>query len=130
MLKMDESISYLWSIAEILLKNWVSSSEASRIQQFLAQINFSTQKLIYIKQKRTPKLLKLFLYTSLPISVIILSPWFAELWILWIVSSMIISFFLSMLLIIQNKIEKPFSWEIDDIRLRNILMFSKRIKNI
>ncbi len=130
MKKMDDSISYLAKLAEIMLKNWISSSESSRIQQFLAQINFSTQKLIYIKQKRTPKLLKLFLYLSLPISVILLSPWFAELWILWVISSVIIAFLLSMLLIIQNKIEKPFSWEIDDIRLRNIAMFTKRIKNV
>jgi len=31
---------------------------------------------------------------------------------------MLIAFFMSMLLIIQNKIEKPFDWDIDDIKLR------------
>ena len=127
---MDNSINYLSEIAEIMLRNGISSSESSRIQQFLAQINFSVQKLTYIKLKRTPKVLKLFLYISLPISVIILSPWFAELWILWIISSTIIAFFMSMLLIIQNKIAKPFTWEIDDIRLRDIAIFMKRIKNV
>ncbi len=101
-----------------MIKHWISNYEASCIQQFLAQINFSTQKLFDLKAKKTPKILKLFLYTSLPISVIILSPGFAELWILWIFSSMLIAFFMSMLLIIQNKIEKPFDWDIDDIKLR------------
>jgi len=128
--KIDDSVLYIGDIWEIMIKNWVSASEASRIQQFLAQINFSIQKLLNIKVKRTPKILKIFLYTTLPTSVIILSPWFAELWILWIFSSMIIAFFMSMLLIIQNKIEKPFDWDIDDIKLRDIGIFIKRLKNV
>jgi len=128
--KMDNSISYIWEIWEIMIRNWISNSEASRIQQFLAQINFSVQKLMDIKNKRTPKVLKLFLYTALPASVIILSPGFAALGVLWIVSSVVIAFFMSMLLIIQNKIEKPFDWDIDDIRLRDIAIFIKRIKNV
>jgi len=128
--KIDNNIWYLAEIWEIMINNWVSASEASRIQQFLAQINFSTQKLLNLKVKRTPKVLKLFLYTALPASVIILSPGFAELWALWIFSSMVIAFFMSMLLIIQNKIENPFDWDIDDIRLRDIEIFIKRIKNV
>lgn len=128
--KIDKNILYIWEIGEIMIKNWISNSEASRIQQFMAQINYSNQKLLNLKVKRTPKILKLFLYTALPASVIILSPWFAKLWILWIFSSMIIAFFMSMLLIIQNKIEKPFDWDIDDIKLRDIWIFIKRIKDI
>lgn len=123
-LRVDKKISLLLNIWEKLRLKWVSSPEISRIQQQIAEIRFSFEKLVSIREIRTPVSLKLFIYMSLPLSTILLAPTFANIGFTWIMISCIISFLLSLLLTIQNDIENPFEDDIDDIHFD----FTERLK--
>ena len=73
----EQKLKHLELIVEILRKNELSSPELSRLHQWLRQIYFSFEKLIIIKEHRTPIILRLFLKFALIFSVFILAPEFA-----------------------------------------------------
>lgn len=129
-IKVDTKISHLLQIGEKLREKWVPSPEISRIQQQIAEIRFSFEKLVSIREIRTPISLKLFIYLSLPLSTILLAPTFASIWYFGIFLSSLIAFLLSLLLIIQNDIENPFEEDLDDINFNFIDRFNERMKSL
>jgi len=129
-LHVDKKISLLLNIWEKLRKKWVSSPEISRIQQQIAEIRFSFEKLVSIREIRTPISLKLFMYISLPLSTILLAPTFASIWYFGVFLSSLIAFLLSLLLTIQNDIENPFETDVDDINFNFIDRFKERLNSL
>jgi hypothetical protein len=75
----EQKLKHLELIVEMLRKNELPSPELSRLHQWLGQIYFSFEKLIIIKEHRTPIILRLFLKFALIISVFVLAPEFANL---------------------------------------------------
>jgi len=126
----DTKISLLLNIGEKLRSKWVSSPEISRIQQQIAEIRFSFEKLISIREIRTPISLKLFMYLALPLSTILLAPTFANIWYFGVFLLSLIAFLLSLLLTIQNDIENPFETDVDDINFNFIDRFRERIEEL
>lgn len=117
-------------ICERARKEGMSAPEISRLQQYISMIHFAFEKLLAVKEVRTPIALKLFIYLTLPLSTLILAPAFAILWYFWLIVSIIVTFLLSLLLTIQNDIENPFGEDIDDIRFDFIWRFQERLDNI
>lgn len=105
----------------------LSAPEVSRLYHFLFQINFSFEKLLTIKEHRTPSVLRNFLQFSLYLSVFVLAPEFAQLGILGVASSILVSFILAALIQIQNLIENPFESHIDDINFEFLERFHARL---
>ncbi len=125
----EQKLKHLELIVEILRKANLPSPELSRMHQWLGQIYFSLEKLLIIKEHRTPLILRMFLKFALIISVFVLAPEFANLQYWGIVMSAVIAFLLISLIEIQNRIENPFKGELDDVKFEFIPRFTERIKS-
>ena len=81
----------------------------------------SFERLLAIKETRTPRTLRIFLDWALVIGVLILSPQFARLGLYGIFTSFLIMCFLIKLIKIQKILEYPFGKNMDhiDLRMRN-----------
>jgi hypothetical protein len=124
----DYRLKYLESIVETFREHGFPSPELSRLHQWIAQIYFSFEKLMTIKEYRTPIILRMFLQFSLGLSVFVLAPEFAVLGQWGIAMSMIVAFLLISLIEIQNMIENPFSGDIDDVQFEFLSRFSDRLE--
>lgn len=129
LVKIDIEIRKLQQVVEILRNTNLPSPELSRIHQWIYQINLSFEKLIIIKEHRTPLSLRLFLKFALGLSVFILAPEFAIFGYWGIIVSAIIGFLLISLISIQNIIEEPFKGKIDNVKFDFTKHFVSRIKS-
>ncbi len=130
-LDIDQKLKKLSETTEVFRANEFSAPEISRLHQFLSQIYFSFEKLLMIKEHRTPRILRLFLQFALTISVFLLAPEFARFGDFGLILAFTVAFFLACLIEIQNKIEYPFAAEsLDSIKFEFVGRFEERIKKL
>ena len=105
----------------------ISAPELSCLLGWLEKMYSSFEKLLAIKENRTPRTLRIFLDWALVAGVLILSPQFATLGLYGIFTSFVIMCFLIILIKVQKMLEYPFGKNMDHIDLR---MRSKAYKRI
>lgn len=105
----------------------VSAPELACLLGWLEKMYSSFEKLLAIKENRTPRTLRIFLDWALVAGVLILSPQFATLGLYGIFTSFVIMCFLIILIKVQKILEYPFGKNMDHIDLR---MRSKAYKRI
>lgn len=124
----DQKLKNLESITELFRHKGFPSPELSRLHQWLSQIYISFEKLLAIKEYRTPLILRLFLQFSLVVSTFVLAPEFAILGKFGIFMSSTVSFLLISLIEIQNLIEQPFKGPLDNVQFEFLARFEDRIE--
>lgn len=124
----DVSFRGIMDISETLRKHDFPSPEISRIHQFLAQNYAAFERLLSIKEHRTPRILRVFLQVALMLSMFILAPEFANLGYFGIFLSALVSLLLAYLIEVQNKIEYPFQNDLDDVKFEFLERFEKRFE--
>ena len=99
----------------------MSAPELACLLGWLEKMYSSFEKMLAIKENRTPRTLRTFLDWALVVGVLILSPQFATLGLYGIVASFIIMCFLIILIKVQKMLEYPFGKSMDhiDLRMRN-----------
>lgn len=119
---------HLGSIETLLAeKGTFSDPERAQLQVCFRDTHEAFEELLTLKERRTPKILRLFLEFSLGISVIILAPEFAYMGLLGVVAAVLVAFLLATLVEIQKMIENPFERGLDDIRFDFLDRFSERL---
>ncbi len=126
--EVDISMRGIMDVSETLRKAGLPSPEISRIHQFMAQNYAGFERLLSIKEHRTPKVLRSFLQISLVLSMFILAPEFANLGNFGVFLSGFVSLLLASLIEIQNKIEYPFQDDVDDVKFEFLSRFEKRFE--
>ena len=96
----------------------VSAPELACLLGWLEKMYSSFEKLLAIKENRTPRTLRVFLDWALVAGVLILTPQFATLGVYGIFVSFLIMCFLIVLIKVQKRLEYPFGKNIDHIDLR------------
>ena len=109
------------TIEQFRAKTNISDPELACLLSWLEKMYSSFEKLLAIKESRTPKTLRLFLDWALVIGVLILTPQFAEMGLYGILTSFLIMSFLIILIKVQKMLEYPFGKKMDhiDLRMRN-----------
>ena len=99
----------------------ISAPELACLLGWLEKMYSSFERLLAIKENRTPRTLRIFLDWALVIGVLILSPQFARLGLYGIFTSFLIMCFLTILIKVQKILEYPFGKNMDhiDLRMRN-----------
>ncbi|MEC7786406.1 MAG: hypothetical protein VX579_05600 [Nitrospinota bacterium] len=105
----------------------ISAPELACILGWFEEMYSSFEKLLAIKENRTPRTLRIFLDWALVTGVLILTPQFATLGYYGIISSFLIMTFLLILIKVQKVLEYPFGKNMDHIDLR---MRDKTFKRI
>jgi len=105
----------------------ISAPEIACILGWFEEMYSSFEKLLAIKENRTPRTLRIFLDWALVTGVLILTPQFATLGYYGIISSFLIMAFLLILIKVQKVLEYPFGKNMDHIDLR---MRDKTFKRI
>lgn len=108
-------------------KTKISDPELSCLLGWYEKMYSSFEKLLAIKEARTPKTLRVFLDWALVIGVLILTPKFAEFGLYGIFTSFLIMSFLIILIKVQKVLEYPFGKNMDHIDLRMRNRANKRI---
>ena len=85
------------------------------------------EKLLAIKENRTPKTLTIFLDWALVLGVLLLAPQFAKVGVYGVFTSFLIMCFLIVLIKAQKMLEYPFGKNLDHIDLRMRKKAYKRI---
>jgi len=96
----------------------IGEPELACLLGWLEKMYTSFEKLLAIKEHRTPRSLRLFIDWALVVGVLLLTPQFATFGIYGILSSIAIMSFLIILIKIQKLLEYPFGKYIDHIDLR------------
>ena len=96
----------------------ISAPELACLLGWLEKMYSSFEKLLAIKENRTPRTLRTFLDWALVVGVLILSPQFATLGFYGIFASFLIMCFLIILIKVQKMLEYPFGKNMDHIDLR------------
>ncbi|MDC0947298.1 hypothetical protein OAS18_07290 [Nitrospinaceae bacterium] len=109
------------TIEQFRTKQNISDPELACLLGWLEKMYSSFEKLLAIKESRTPKTLTIFLDWALVIGVLILTPQFAEIGIYGVFTSFLIMSFLIILIRVQKILEYPFGKNMDhiDLRMRN-----------
>ena len=99
----------------------ISAPELACLLGWLEKMYSSFEKLLAIKENRTPRTLRIFLDWTLVAGVLILTPQFATLGVYGIFASFVIMCFLIILIKIQKMLEYAFGKNMDhiDLRMRN-----------
>ena len=99
----------------------VSAPELACLLGWFEKMYSSFEKLLAIKENRTPRTLRIFLDWALVAGVLILSPQFATFGLYGIFVSFLIMCFLIILIKVQKMLEYPFGKNMDhiDLRMRN-----------
>ena len=105
----------------------ISAPELACLLGWLEKMYSSFERLLAIKENRTPRTLRIFLDWALVIGVLILTPQFARLGLYGIFTSFLIMCFLTILIKVQKVLEYPFGKHMDHIDLR---MKNKTFKRI
>ena len=105
----------------------ISAPELACLLGWLQNMYSSFEKLLAIKENRTPRTLRIFLDWALVVGVLILTPQFATLGVYGVFASFLVMCFLIVLIKIQKMLEYPFGKNIDHIDLRMRKKAYKRI---
>ncbi|MBC8554991.1 MAG: hypothetical protein H8D23_35710, partial [Candidatus Brocadiales bacterium] len=92
--------------------------ETACLWQWLQQMNDALEKLLTIKDNRTPKSLRIFIDWALVTGMLLLTPLFAGYGNYGILIAVIIMIVLLSLIKVQKMLEHPFGKDLDDIDLR------------
>jgi hypothetical protein len=106
------------SIEDFRKTKTIGEPELACLLGWLENMYSSFEKLLAIKEHRTPRSLRLFIDWALVIGVLLLTPQFALFGIYGVLSSTVIMCFLITLIKIQKNLEYPFGKYIDHIDLR------------
>ena len=87
----------------------------------------SFEKLLAIKEHRTPKTLRIVIDWALVVGILILTPQFAKIEVYGIFTAFVVMSFLVVLIKIQKMLEYPFGKSMDHIDLRMREKASRRI---
>jgi hypothetical protein len=96
----------------------IGEPELALLLSWLEKMYSSFEKMLAIKEHRTPRSLRLFIDWALVVGVLLLTPQFATFGSYGVVSSVMIMCFLVTLIKIQKSLEYPFGKFIDHIDLR------------
>ena len=109
------------TIEEFRATKNISSPELACLLGWLEKMYTSFEKLLAIKESRTPRTLRIFLDWALVIGVLILTPHFAKFGGYGVFTSFLIMSFLIVLIKVQKMLEYPFGKNMDhiDLRMRN-----------
>ena len=105
----------------------LSAPELACLLGWLENMYSSFEKLLAIKENRTPQTLRIFLDWALVLGVLILSPQFAQVGVYGVFTSFLIMCFLIILIKVQKMLEYPFGKNIDHIDLQMRKKAFKRI---
>jgi len=124
----DSFFNEISLIIEIFRKTErISSPEIACLLGWLEKMYLSFEKLLAIKEHRTPKTLRTIIDWALVIGILILTPQFANIGIYGIFAAFVVMSFLIVLIKIQKILEYPFGKSIDHIDLRMRNKATKRI---
>ena len=126
--KVDQSLNQFMVNIEAIRENGMLTPEVSRLLQWHQQVYLAIEKLLMIKEKRTPLSLRLFVAMVLVVALFVLAPQFALFGYYGVVSSAIVSTVMVLLIWIQNMLEHPFGNGVDDIEFRDVERFYKRLQ--
>ncbi len=119
LLEIDTFFNELSLIIESFRKTEkIGEPELAQLLSWLQNMYLSFEKLLAIKEHRTPRSLRLFIDWALVVGVLLLTPQFATFGAYGVLSSMTIMGFLVTLIKIQKVLEYPFGKYIDHIDLR------------
>jgi|TARA_B100002003_G_scaffold247023_1_gene277758 hypothetical protein len=124
LLEIDQFFEGIIKTGEDFRSSGMPSPEISRILQWHQQAYYAFEKLLTIKESRTPITLRLFIALSLILSLFVLAPQFAQFGYYGIFSAAIVSTILVVLIRIQDMLEHPFGEDPDDISFE----FSERME--
>ena len=124
----DDFFNEISIIIEIFRKTEkIGAPEIACLLGWLEKMYLSFEKLLAIKEHRTPRNLRIFTDWTLVLGVLILSPQFAKIGIYGVFASFAIMCSLIILIKIQKILEYPFGKAIDHIDLRMREKASRRI---
>ena len=118
--RVDHSMDQLTVSIEAVRRSGMSSPEVSRLLQWHQQTYLAIEKLLMIKEKRTPLSLRLFVAVVLVVALFVLAPQFALFGYYGVAVSAIVSMVMVLLIRIQHMLEHPFGDDIDNIKFRDI----------
>ena len=125
LLKVDLFFEKIIATTQDLRVAGMPAPEISRVLQWHQQAYFAFEKLLTVKERRTPLALRLFMTLALIVALFVLAPQFALFGYYGVLSAAIVSIVMVVLIWIQNMLEHPFGEDADDI----LFDFSKRMAN-
>ena len=128
LLEIDQFFEGITRLVEDLRTHGLPPPEISRIMQWHQQGYYAFEKLLTIKESRTPITLRFFIALSLIIALFVLAPQFAYFGYYGIASVAIVATILVLLIRIQDMLEHPFGEDPDDISFEFSLRMEKRIR--
>ncbi len=126
--QVDKSMNQLMGGIEKIRERGMQTPEVSRLLQWHQQAYLAVEKLLMIKEKRTPLSLRLFVAMVLVVALFVLAPQFALFGYYGVVTSAIVSIVMVSLIWIQNMLEHPFGDDIDHIEFRDAERFYGRLR--
>jgi len=116
--EIDQFFDYLSETIYQLRADGLNSPETSTLWKWIEEMNHAMEKLLAIKDNRTPKSLRIFIDWALVCGMLLLTPLFANYGNYGIVVAIIIMVVLLSLIKVQKMLEHPFGKDLDDIDLR------------
>ena len=105
----------------------ISDPEIACLLGWLEKMYLSFEKLLAIKEHRTPKTLRIVIDWALVVGILILTPQFAKIGVYGVFTAFVVMSFLIILIKIQKILEYPFGKFLDHIDLRMREKASRRI---
>lgn len=124
----DNFFDYLATHCQNLRDLGMPSPEVSRVMQWRQQGYHAFERLLTIKENRSPLALRFFMSFALIISLFVLAPQFAAFGYFGIGAVVIISIIMVSLIRIQNDLELPFGADLDDISFEFGERFKQRVQ--
>lgn len=116
--EIDDFFDYMSHTIYELRANGMNSPETSCLWRWIEEMSHAMEKLLAIKDNRTPKSLRIFIDWALVCGMLLLTPLFANYGSYGIVVAIIIMVVLLALIKVQKMLEHPFGKDLDDIDLR------------
>jgi len=116
--KIDVFFYGLTKTIQQLRDRGLGSPETACLWKWVEEMNYAMEKLLSIKDNRTPKSLRIFIDWALVCGMLLLTPLFASYGNYGILISVVIMVVLLSLIKVQKMLEHPFGKDMDDIDLR------------
>jgi len=116
--EIDAFFDYLSMTVYQLRDGGMNSPETACLWKWIEEMNFAMERLLSIKDNRTPKSLRIFIDWALVCGMLLLTPLFASYGGYGILVAIIIMVVLLSLIKVQKMLEHPFGKDLDDIDLR------------
>ncbi|MBF0186400.1 MAG: hypothetical protein HQL50_00570 [Magnetococcales bacterium] len=110
-----------------LKQHGLKDPELACVMQWHQRMRMSMERLISIKEHTTPVTLRRFVYYALLVTVIIMSPEFADMEWFGVITAFLLTFMVVVLVTIQEMIEDPFGKAMDDVRFEFIGRIQERL---